>query len=253
MQKSKYLETALTAVKKAEEIILHYYSQNLKPDFKSDHTPVTKADKEAEKVIIETIKSQFPDHGFLGEESGFYHEKSEFVWIIDPLDGTKNFVRKIPLVATEIALMQNNELILGISNAPLFHELMYAEKGQGAYMNAKKMNVSKVDNLNQAFLSYGNLRYFKESNLHNNVLSLVDKVQQSRGFGDFWPHHLIARGAIEIMIDAKTKIWDNAALKVIIEEAGGLITDIKGQPVDINTTTIIATNKILHKEVLKFF
>jgi len=247
-----FLKIALEAAKKAEEVILYYFG-SVNSRLKQDKSPVTIADKEAEKLIINTIRSKFPNHSFLGEEFGLEKEKTEFLWIIDPIDGTKNYLRKIPLFATQIALMKNDELVLGVSNAPVFKELMYAEKGKGAYLNNEKIEVSDVGRLKKAYMSFGGIEYFEKNQNLSGLLSLIHLTQGHRGIGDFWSYHLLAQGKIDIMIEAQTKLWDIAAQKVIVEEAGGVITSISGKPIEKNTTSIIATNKKLHKEVLKYF
>ena len=132
---SQFLEVALAAAKNAEEIITAYYAGDaMKVELKDDETPVTLADRGAEKVIRETIKAAFPDHGFLGEEYGTEEGDSPYVWIIDPIDATKNYIRKIPIFGTQIALMKDDDLILGVSNAPLLNELLYAEAGRWCFL-----------------------------------------------------------------------------------------------------------------------
>lgn len=253
MDKSVFLQVALEAVKEAEKVILHYYSDEIRATLKEDQSPVTKADIEAEKIIVDIIKSKFPDHAFLGEESGASEKTSEYLWIIDPIDGTKNYMKKIPLFATQLALMKGDDLILGVSNAPELKELMYAEKDSGAYFNGNKVTVSSVSELDQAYVSFGSLRSFVSEGKLESLVNLSNKVQGMRGIGDFWSYHLLAQGKIEIMVEAKTKIWDIAALKVIVEEAGGVVTDILGNPIGKETTSIIATNKNLHREVIAYF
>ena len=133
---SKYLDVAIKAVKRAEEIILECYEKETAVDLKADLTPVTIADTEAQRIIIDEIKKNFPDHGFLGEEKTDKSQSaSEYTWIIDPIDGTKNYIRRIPLFATQLALMHDNEIVVGVSNAPALNELLYAEKGGGCFFN----------------------------------------------------------------------------------------------------------------------
>ena len=164
---SQFLKVALEATQKAEEVIMHYYSRSITAESKADGTPVTAGDTEAEKVIIETIATEFPTHGFLGEESGNTCSKTPYIWIIDPIDGTKNYVRHIPLFATQIALMKDNKLILGVSNAPILKELLYAEKGCGAFMNAQKINVTEISKVPEAMICHGGLRYFNKKVVQN--------------------------------------------------------------------------------------
>lgn len=254
MKHSIYLQTALEAVKKAEGAIFHYYAGEVKHDIKEDKSPVTIADTEVEKIIKGIISKKFPSHGFLGEESEESQGEGEFNWIVDPIDGTKNFIRGIPLFATEIALMHKGEIILGVSNAPVLKELIYAEKGKGAYLNEEQIHVSSISSLENAYLSFGGLKYFEKISLTNNLLLLAQSVGGgTRSFGDFWAYHLLACGKIDIAIEAHVKIWDIAAMKVIVEEAGGMMTDIYGKPVDINTPSIIASNTKLHTQVNSYF
>lgn len=251
-KQSKLLRVAIEAVKRAEKVILKYYSKDMKIAVKGDLSPVTKADIESEKEIIATIKNQFPDHGFLGEESAKSIKKTGYLWIIDPIDGTMNYVRKIPLFATQLALMKDGELILGVSNAPALKELMYAQKGSGAYCNGHRVKISSIKDLKKSYMLFGGVEQFMQRNLLKNLVSLANNTQGHRGIGDFWSYHLLAQGKADIMIEARTAIWDIAALKVIVEEAGGKMTDIKGGQVGLNTSSILATNGKLHQEVLDY-
>ncbi|QQG43913.1 MAG: inositol-phosphate phosphatase [Candidatus Roizmanbacteria bacterium] len=253
MENDEFLKVALNAAKKAEEIILHYYQKGTQVGYKTDSTPVTLADTESEKVIIETIRKVFPDHGFLGEETGVSNKESEYVWIIDPIDGTKNYIRKLPFFGTQIALVKNNEFIVGVSNAPALRELMYAQKGKGAYLNKRKVNVSSISNIENAYLSYGNIKYFNERGNLSQLTKLASKVKACRCYGEFWPFHFLASGKIDVVVEAYTKICDVAAVACIIHEAGGKVTDIEGKPFTIESQSIIATNGLLHQEVLSYF
>jgi histidinol-phosphatase len=253
MNKSKFLSVAIEAAKNAEEIIMKYYSDDLTWQKKSDLSPVTVADTQAEEIIIKTIKKYFPGHAFLGEESGNNNIKSKYQWIIDPIDGTKNYIRRIPLFATQIALLEDGEIILGVSNAPAINEMIWAEKDKGAFFQEKKISVSSVNNLVDSYLCSGGINHFVSSGLIDYLLKLCVDTNRYRGFGDFWSYHLLAQGKIEIVVEAKIKIWDIAALKIIIEEAGGKVTDINGDNITKDTTSIIATNKILHDTVVKIF
>jgi len=252
-KQSKFLKVALRAAKKAEKILLKYYYKEIRVGIKKDLSPVTIADKEAEKIIIKTIKKYFPSHGFLAEESASDIKNKDYLWIIDPIDGTKNYLRKIPLFATQIALMEKGELVLGVSNAPLLRELLYAEKGGGAYYNKYKIKVSSVRELKQSHLLFGGIEHFARKNLIKHLISLIGNTRGHRGIGDFWCYHLLAQGKADIMIEAYTKIWDVAAAKIIVEEAGGMVTDIKGKEININTSSFLATNRKLHQRVLASF
>ncbi|MCK5043278.1 MAG: inositol-phosphate phosphatase [Candidatus Aenigmarchaeota archaeon] len=250
MQNSEFLKTGLEAAKKAEDIIMqHYDSGKLDTELKDDMSPVTIADKEAEKIIIETIRSRFPEHSILGEESGRDRNDSEYLWVIDPIDGTKNYMRKIPIFAIEIALMKDGEVIMGVSNAPVLKELLYAEKGKGAYLNGRKITVSGTKELDKAYLCFGGLKHFKKR--LDNLIRFSESAMACRGYGDFFGYHLIAQGKIDVMIDCHTNIWDIAAMSIIVDEAGGKFTDIEGNQVTEKIDSALATNGIMHDEVLR--
>lgn len=253
MEKSKFLEIAIEAAKNAEKIIMKYYDNSLTWQTKPDLSPVSIADTEAERIIIETIKNSFPGHSFLGEESGNDNVISKYQWVIDPIDGTRNYVRNIPLFTTQIALMEDGEIILGVSNAPAMNEFMFAEKGKGAFLNDAKINVSTVKNLPGSYLSFGGIKHFKKYGYLDSLLKLAESAGGHRGFGDSWSFHLLAQGKIDVMVEAKVKIWDIAAIKIIVEEAGGKVTDINGNKITKNSTSIIATNNYLYNSVLEFF
>jgi histidinol-phosphatase len=246
----KFLSVALKAVKEAEKVILKYYSNEIRYTLKPDQSPVTLADQQSEKAIIKIIKSHFPEHDFIGEESAHDIKDNKFHWIIDPIDGTKNYLHKIPLFATLLALMKDGEIILGVTNAPAIKELLYAQKGQGAFFNNSKIFTSKIKELNKSYFAYGNLREFEKHNTIPKVLKVAHNVQGCRGFGDFYNYHLLARGAVDIVIEQDCKIWDIAAPSIIIKETGGIFTDINGKEVDLDTNSALATNKYLHSKVL---
>ena len=251
---SKFLNVALDAAKNAEEILLSYYSnETLKVDLKPDETPVTRADTEAERVIRDTIKQAFPTHGFLGEEYGIEKGDSPYVWIIDPIDATKNYIRKIPIFGTQIALMKDEELILGVSNAPLLNELLYAQVGKGAFLNGNQIKVSDVSQPSDAMICHGGLKWFVEKDTYMGVYNLINDVARSRGFGDFYSYHLVASSRADVVIEAAISIWDIAAITVIVREAGGTVTDIQGQAITKDTASLIATNGILHNRILDYF
>ena len=250
---SQFLKVALEAAKNAEEIITAYYTDDMKVELKEDETPVTLADRGAEKVIRETIKQAFPDHGFLGEEYGIEEGDSPYVWIIDPIDATKNYIRKIPIFGTQIALMKDDDLILGVSNAPLLNELLYAESGDGAFLNGKPIAVSSVTQPEAAMICHGGLKWFTEKGTFPGVHNLINDVARSRGFGDFYMYHLVASARADVVVEAAISVWDIAAITVIVREAGGKVTDIQGQPITKATESLIATNGVLHDTVLDYF
>lgn len=253
--KSNHLTVALEAVEAAEHIILHYMAHTAKSSIKADLSPVTVADQEAEEAIKTIIKRHFPDHTFYGEEGEKVDLQNHkgYTWIIDPIDGTKSFMRHIPLFATQLALLKDGELVLGVSNAPALKELLYAEKGQGCYLNGERVQVSNTQELGSAYASFGGLKHFANSNMLEGLITLSQTAQWPRGIGDFWSYHLLAQGKLDVMLEAKTKLWDIAALKVIVEEAGGRFTQLDGNPITATSSTALATNGNLHKEVLSLF
>ncbi len=250
--KSPYLPVAIKAVKAAERIILDHYQSELMVTTKDDMTPVTVADRHAEDIIKQTILTTFPEHTFFGEEGEKVDLRNHkgFTWIIDPIDGTKSYIRGIPLFGTLLALMQDGELIVGVSNAPIWSELIYAAKGEGAFLNGKQLNVSTVNNIHDAYLINGRLKYFEDINKISQLLELSRQSQWSRGMGDFWIYHLIAQGKVDIAMEGSVKFWDIAAAKVIVEEAGGIMTQLDGKSINYRSTTVLATNKLLHAKAV---
>ena len=237
---SLYLQTALDAVHAAQDIILQYYHGDFAVELKPDQSPVTIADVQTEQTIKNIILDRFPNHGFFGEETGKVNAGAEFNWLIDPIDGTKSFVRGYPMFSTQIALMQGDELILGVSNAPGFNELAYAEKGKGAFLNNKPINVSGYTALNQAALSLGNIASLAASAQWANLGQIITQVQRIRGYGDFLHYHLLASGKIDAIIESDVNILDIAALSVIVREAGGIFTDLSGGALNLETKTVLA-------------
>lgn len=251
---STFLDVALEAAKDAETIIAnHFDPSGVDSEKKTDGSPVTIADREAEAAIIQRIKSAFPDHSILGEEIGREDHTSGYRWIIDPIDGTKNFTRGIPLFGTLIALMKDGEVIVGVSNMPAIKELMYAEKGQGAYVNGKRITTSSVTDFQDIYLTFGGLSYFEKMGLMGRVLGIRDEIFQLRSFGDVYMYHLLAQGKLEVVMEASIKVYDVAPLKLIIEEAGGRATEIDGTEMNLDISTFLATNGHVHQKIIDYF
>jgi len=247
-----FLKTAIAAAEAAQQVIQQYYAGDFEIKTKADESPVTIADIETEKTIKKIILDAFPDHGFYGEETGKVNESAEYIWLIDPIDGTKSFVRRYPFFSTQIALMHKGELILGVSNSPEFNEMAYAEKGHGAYLNGEKITVSDIDTLKQATISFGNISSIASKPQWQNLGSLISSVNRTRGYGDFYHYHLLADGKIDIVLESDVNILDIAALVVIVREAGGMYTDLQGNEIDLETTTVLACNSAtMHQEILK--
>lgn len=246
---SAELQTALTAARAAADISRRYFLGNFEVRTKADRTPVTDADVECEEAIRRIILERFPEHGFFGEETGRSGAGSD-LWLVDPIDGTKAFVRGYPLFSTQIALMRNGRLVLGVSCGTLFDELAWAESGRGAWLNGQRVRVSDIGALSRAAISTGNLRTLAGSPGWARLGEIVTAVDRIRGYGDFYQYHLLAAGRIDAVIESDVGILDIAALAVIVEEAGGVFTDLEGRPVGLETTSVLAANPALHAELL---
>jgi histidinol-phosphatase len=247
---SPELNAALDAARAAAEIIRGFYQRNVKIEVKADKTPVTEADVRSEEAIRELLTKRFPSHGFYGEETGQSRIDAESVWLVDPIDGTKSFVRECPFFSTQIALMRGGRFVLGVSCAPAYNELAWAERGQGAFLDGRRIRVSQVDALGSAIVSSGNLRTLAASPAWPRFGQLITGVSRIRGYGDFVHYHLLARAALDVVIESDVNILDIAALTVIVEEAGGRFTDLTGGPVELATTSVLATNGPLHQPTL---
>jgi histidinol-phosphatase len=251
MMPSKELEAARAAAEAAAEVIRSFYLRNLQIKTKADASPVTEADVRAEEVIGTILRERFPSYGFYGEETGQRSMSAENVWLVDPIDGTKSFVRECPFFSTQIALMRAGRLVLGVSSAPVYGEFAWAEEGGGAFLNNKPIRVSSIADLSGCILSTGNLKTLARSAGWSRFGKLIPKVSRIRGYGDFVHYHLLARGSLDVVIESDVNILDIAALTVIVREAGGVFTDLSGGPVGLETTTVLATNGRLHQTVLE--
>jgi histidinol-phosphatase len=247
---SPFLATALDAARAAAEVIRRYYQRNLEVTIKADKSPVTEADVETGKVIRKVIGERFPTHGFYGEETGQSAMDAEYLWLVDPIDGTKAFVREYPFFSTQIALMHRGRLILGVSSAPVYGELAWGEIGQGAYLNDRPIKVSDLDTIEASAISAGNLKSLANSDRWGGFGKLVARAHRIRGYGDFLHYHLLAAGKIDVVIESDVSILDIAALSVIVEAAGGKFTDLQGGALTLDTTTVLASNGKLHSAVL---
>jgi histidinol-phosphatase len=243
---SRELMAALEAARAADAVIAPLYKSNLAIEIKADKSPVTEADRRAEEAIRDVLGRYFPEYGFYGEEGGQHAMQAENIWLVDPLDGTKSFIRDTPFFSTQIALMRRGELVLGVSSAVAFGELAWAEKGSGAFLNGNSIKVSTTATLADAILSTGNLKTLAGSAEWGRFGDLVGQVNRLRGYGDFMHYHLLARGALDVVIESDVNILDIAALCVIVREAGGRFTDLKGGTVSLATTSVLASNGALH-------
>jgi len=246
------LEAALDAARAAAEVIQGFYRRNLAVTLKADRSPVTEADVKAEETIRGILIGRFPDYGFYGEETAAHGLDARNLWLVDPIDGTKSFVRDCPFFSTQIALMRAGRLVLGVSSASAYGELAWAEQGQGAFLDGQRIRIGAIETLAGTILSTGNLKTLAASNASWSRLgSLVGRVNRLRGYGDFLHYHLLARGALDAVIESDVNILDIAALTVIVREAGGVFTDLHGQEIGLRTTSVLAANAALHPQLLE--
>ncbi len=250
-QGSTYLGVALEAAKRAAAISRDYYAGNFAVTIKADRTPVTQVDVMCEQAIREIILGRFPEHGFYGEETGKSQEDAEYLWLVDPIDGTKAFVRQYPFFSTQIALMRHGEIVLGVSSSTMMDELAWAEKGKGAWLNDERLSISSIEDPDRAAVSTGNLKSLAESDGWQDLGAIVARADRIRGYGDFYHYHLLAAGKIDAVIESDVNILDIAALAVIVEEAGGRFTDLNGNKPGLETRSVLAANPRLHRKFLE--
>jgi len=247
--KSRY-ELAVEAAQAAGRLALRYFDSAVNVEWKEDHSPVTVADREAEALLRTRLLDSFPADGFLGEESGDAPGTSGYRWVIDPVDGTRSFVRGIPIWATLVGLEYKGEQIAGVAEVPALRQSYRALRGDGAYRDERRIRVSDVAELSHAQIFYSSLSWFIKAGCREEFLNLVARTERQRGFGDFYGFVLVAQGSGELMVEHGCHAWDLAATKAIVEEAGGRFTDWKGNT-DIFRPDVVASNGRLHAEALR--
>lgn len=245
-----FLEVALEAVSAASIPILEYFHDGFDVELKPDQTPVTVADREAEQAIRRVLQDTFPEHGIYGEEFGASDRESDYLWLIDPIDGTKSFVRGYGMFSTQLALMHRGEIIVGVSNAPLMDELAWATRGGGAWLEDQPLHVSDIGELAEATVSTGNLASLVHSGRWAALGDIIAGANRSRGYGDFYHYHRLAGGQLDAVIESDVNVLDIAALSLIVTEAGGIFTDLEGQPVGMQTRSVLAATPALHAHLL---
>ena len=256
MDSINFLETAIFAAKEAGKIHKKYFNKNF--EIKTKDTPfdlVTVADIEAEKKIVEVIRECFPGHNFLGEENKYEKTESEYIWIIDPLDGTNNFAHSLPIFCVSIALAKNDELLLGVIYDPLRDELFYAEKGKGAFLNEQIIGVSNTDKLAGSLLITG--FYYDRG---REMMETLDKIRQFLQLNITGVRRLgsaaldlcyVACGRASGFWEYILNPWDFSAGKLIVEEAGGIVTGRLGEIINLEKSYIVASNGKIHKDMLE--
>lgn len=251
----KELTVACVAVKSAGDWLWKNFTKlhRAKFRFKSKHEIVTKQDKQTEKIILNIIQKKFPQHQILSEEKGYNKKKSDYLWVIDPLDGTTNFSIKNPLFGVSIALAHKKEIILGVIYIPFCKELFWAQKGSGAYLGGRKIHVSATNNIRKAFLTYCHSskpfhirRAMKAYQIFK--MKSYDMRQLGSSVVEFsW----VACGRTDAIMTPGANSWDVAAGAIIVSEAGGKVTDFRGERWGLKSADILASNGKIHREILK--
>ena len=248
---STYLQFAIHAAFEAGRTTLNYFNNGVEVEFKEDNTPVTMADRKAEEILRKLIKEKFPDHAVIGEEFG---EKSNpgksHCWYIDPIDGTKSFIRGVPLYAVLLGLEIEERVDVGVVYFPALDEMIYAASGQGTFWNERPVSVRDTDTLSRSFVAYTDVLHFEQYDKKD----AWDRIQRSTyyrvGWSDAYGHALVATGRLELMLDPVMNSWDCGPFPVILREAGGYFGDWSGNET-IHGGEALSTTKKLLPEVLK--
>ena len=249
----EWLAFALDACDVADEVARRHFRRDLDIERKPDRSFVTVADQGIEREIRSRIRARWPDHGLVGEEYGTEAGHAATRWYIDPIDGTHNFIRGVPLFGTLLAVEHEGEVQVGVISAPAMRERWYAYRGGGAWNvgadGERRIRVSRVGDVGDAQLLYGSGRDNVASGLMPGFDALIASCWRERGFGDFWGYALVAEGAAEAMLETGMNAWDLAAPQILIEEAGGRVTDVDGIR-RIDAPSFIGSNGHLHEEIL---
>ncbi|MDE2149834.1 MAG: inositol-phosphate phosphatase [Gammaproteobacteria bacterium] len=277
---NSYVLAALDAAAAAGALIKTRYRSGFRIDYKADASPVTEVDIAAEQAIRRVLCRYFPEHGFYGEELGRQRADADFLWLIDPLDGTKAFVRGYPLFSVQIALLQAGRIVAAVSHAPCWTgdacsasmagdqnsrsagstgETIWAEAGSGAWRLARidadpaagqRLSCATTDRLDRTIASTGNLASLARGPGWAKLGALIPQLHRIRGYGDFLHYHWLADGRIDAVIESDVNVLDIAALSLIVREAGGVFTDLSGAPVQLTTCSVLAATPALHPLLL---
>ena len=231
-----------------------FLAADLAVETKLDLTPVSDADRAVEEALRQALERERPADALIGEEYGATASAARR-WVIDPIDGTKNYVRGVPVWATLIALQQDEKTVVGMVSAPALGRRWWAAAGSGAWTRtaiteARACQVSKVESLTHASLSYSSLEGWDAAGRRDQFRNLADSVWRNRAFGDFWSYVLVAEGAVDVACEPEVSLWDLAPLSVIVEEAGGRFSDLSGAN-RVDGGSAVATNALLHDAVLE--
>jgi histidinol-phosphatase len=227
-----------------------FRAADLRVDEKPDLTPVSDADRAVEEALRAAIAERRPGEGFLGEEGG--GEEADTRWVVDPIDGTRNFVRGIPIWATLVALEREGRALVGVASAPALGQRWWAARGEGAHRDDSRIHVSAIRRIEDATFCYTSARDFAKQGMADRFLALAERSWVARGFGDFWMHMLVAEGSAEFAIDGGLQRWDTAAVEVIVEEAGGRFSGLDGRRHEPGGGAL-SSNGLLHDKVIQAF
>lgn len=244
------LRTAHELADLADAVTLPAFGRGGTAERKADGTPVTAADREAERVMRRALAERCPNDAVLGEEDGLHGPEGAPTWVLDPIDGTRNFVRGIPVFATLIALAVDGRPVVGVISAPALGSRWEATAGGPARHDGAEVRVSAVDDVADATVSFGGLNYFHRDGGLDVVARFTARTARQRGFGDFWQHCLVATGAIDLAVEAEVSRWDLAAPKVIVEAAGGRLTSLGGNDTDSGGSALTSNGR-LHDDALR--
>ena len=243
-------ETARQAAEDGSRVALNYFKTGIRAEEKTDASPVTIADKEAEVAIIARIRSRFPEHSILAEESGVTDADPRYRWIIDPIDGTRGFIRGGSFWGCLVALEADGEIIAGAMALPALSTVYWAGKGLGCYRNGARIFVSKTERWRDATLSVGEVQHLLQPTYREGMCRLIAEAASTRGYGDPGGLMMVLEGLADVWMEAGVKPWDLAHAKILIEEAGGRFTNFSGQS-SLHEGTAIASNGLLHQYVMK--
>jgi myo-inositol-1(or 4)-monophosphatase len=246
-------DAALSFMKPAKVEVLKWYRGQFSVDLKADQSPVTIADRKAEEILRKKISQNFPDHGIIGEEFGNHNPDAEWVWTIDPIDGTRSFIRGLPLFACMMALLHKGNPVLGIIELPALGETAWAVKGKGAFANGKPLKVSLQPRLKGSFVAVADHYCFRSEK----CTFLYNRLNQEAGivrtYSDAFGHLMAIRGVVDVMVDPLAKIWDYAPCKILVQEAGGRFANFSGSKASIEEGTAVVGNSKIVQQVRRIY
>ncbi len=256
-ERRRWLELALAICDETDPLAMGSFRRDVRVSTKPDRTLVSEADTAIERLARDRIHSAYPDHGLVGEELGTEAGDAPVRWYIDPIDGTHNFVRGVPLFGTLLAVERDGVLEVGVISAPALRDRWYARRGGGAWAvhrnesdDPRRIRVSTVATVPDAQVLYGSGRDIAGSGRMPGLRPLLAHAWRERGFGDFWGYALVAEGAAEVMVEVGLKSWDAAAPAIVVEEAGGRWSDVDGGR-RLDAGTFVVTNGVMHDEILR--